>query len=320
MLKKTSGAVKWAKRILKENAYGEDTQAVADLMEQQMQTWASENGLELDADLNIKQPETPPEIEVDAKTNLELDPNSEEIFKDNPQVTITFKADVDGKELDINKFTDQEGTIHYTTNINDIEVELDEVKNEDGTITYEPNYEKTLDNLDVEATVNYLIGEQEEPEVKQAFVDYIKNHQDDPDFRTALMDYIKAGQDDPDAKSALLDYIRNDQESPIDQAADVYYNKSGQEAPSDQTAGVWYKIKGVIGKVADFFTGGSGLEGTAHLDGTTKGLSPIPQLSGRALAMGTLQDESILNPNWRTKTMCRTENRSICPNRYERQS
>lgn len=40
-------------RILKENAYGEDTQAVADLMEQQMQTWASENGLELDADLNI---------------------------------------------------------------------------------------------------------------------------------------------------------------------------------------------------------------------------------------------------------------------------
>ena len=40
-------------RILKENAYGDDTQAVADLMEQQMQTWASENGLELDADLNI---------------------------------------------------------------------------------------------------------------------------------------------------------------------------------------------------------------------------------------------------------------------------
>lgn len=288
-------------KILNDNTYGADTQTVADLMEKQIQQIAGENGLELDADLNIKQPEETPEIEVDAKPNLEIDPNAEGTFDDNPQVTVTFKAKIDGEELDVNKFTDQEGEIHYTTNINDIEVELDAVENKDGTITYEPNYEKTLDNLDVEATVDYLIGDQEEPEVKQAFVDYIKNHQDDPDFRTAFVDYLKAGQDDPDAKKALLDYIRDDQESPIDQTADVYYNKSGQQAPSDQTAGVWYKIKGVIGKVADFITGGSGLEGTAHIDGTVGGLYPIPQLSGRALAMGTLQDDSVLNPKWRTK-------------------
>lgn len=288
-------------KILNDNTYGADTQTVADLMEKQIQQIAGENGLELDADLNIKQPEETPEIEVDAKPNLEIEPNAEGTFDDNPQVTVTFKAKIDGEELDVNKFTDQEGEIHYTTNINDIEVELDAVENKDGTITYEPNYEKTLDNLDVEATVDYLIGDQEEPEVKQAFVDYIKNHQDDPDFRTAFVDYLKAGQDDPDAKKALLDYIRDDQESPIDQTADVYYNKSGQQAPSDQTAGVWYKIKGVIGKVADFITGGSGLEGTAHIDGTVGGLYPIPQLSGRALAMGTLQDDSVLNPKWRTK-------------------
>lgn len=227
--------------------------------------------------------------------------NDSETFEKNPQVTVTFKAEIDGEEFEINKFTDQEGVIHYTTNINDVAVELDAVENADGTITYEPNYDKTIDNLDVEATVDYLIGEQEEPEVKQAFVDYIKNHQDDPEFRTAFVDYLKAGQDDPDAKTALLDYIKNDQERPIDQAANVYYNKSGQDAPSDQTAGVWYKIKGVIGKVADFITGGSGLTGTAHIDGTVNGLYPIPKLSGRALAMGSLQDESWLNPNWRTK-------------------
>lgn len=49
-------------------------------------------------------------------------------------------------------------------------------------------------------------------------------------------------------------------------------------------------------------TGGgkSKLSGTAHLNGTMNGLYPIPQLSGRALAMGTLQDESWLKPNWRT--------------------
>ena len=289
-------------KILNDNTYGADTQTVADLMEKQIQQIAGENGLELDANLNIKEPEEPPEIEVDAKPNLEIDPNAEGTFDDNPQVTVTFKAEIDGEEFDINKFTDQEGEIHYTTNVNDIEVELDAVEHQDGTITYEPNYEKTLDNLDVEATVDYLIGEQEDPEVKQAFVDYIKNHQDDPDFRTAFVDYLKAGQDDPDAKSALLDYILRDQENPIDgKVADMYYNSTGQDAPEDKTAGVWYTIKGVIGNVADFLTGGSGLSGTAHIDGTVGGLYPIPQLSGRALAMGTLQDDSVLNPKWRTK-------------------
>lgn len=45
--------------------------------------------------------------------------------------------------------------------------------------------------------------------------------------------------------------------------------------------------------------GGSQLAGTAHVNGTA-GLYPIPKLSGRALAMGTLQDHSWLNPNWKT--------------------
>mgnify|MGYP002793991619 FL=1 len=47
--------------------------------------------------------------------------------------------------------------------------------------------------------------------------------------------------------------------------------------------------------------GGTQLVGTAHMNGTLGGLYPIPKLSGRALAMGTLQDDSWLNPNWRTK-------------------
>ena len=50
--------------------------------------------------------------------------------------------------------------------------------------------------------------------------------------------------------------------------------------------------------------GDSELSGTAHARGTAQNAEfkfEIPQLSGRALAMGTLQDESWLNPNWRTK-------------------
>ena len=53
--------------------------------------------------------------------------------------------------------------------------------------------------------------------------------------------------------------------------------------------------------IASVNGGGSKLNGTAHVDGTVKGLYPIPKLSGRALVMGTLEDESWLKPQWKTK-------------------
>jgi len=86
------------------------------------------------------------------------------------------------------------------------------------------------------------------------------------------------------------------------------------------------KVKNALGSVsaATNFSKNGGvtkLNGTAHKDGTAKdkittttlpfskkgvsqktgGLHPIPQLSSRALAMGTLEDETWLNPNWKTK-------------------
>lgn len=47
--------------------------------------------------------------------------------------------------------------------------------------------------------------------------------------------------------------------------------------------------------------GGAGLNGTAHLNGSFGGLYPIPTLSGRALAMGTLDDDTWLKSQWKTK-------------------
>ena len=46
--------------------------------------------------------------------------------------------------------------------------------------------------------------------------------------------------------------------------------------------------------------GGHNLYGTAHLGGTLGGMYPIPKLSSRALAMGTLQDTSFLRDSWKT--------------------
>lgn len=57
-------------------------------------------------------------------------------------------------------------------------------------------------------------------------------------------------------------------------------------------------VKYVASKI---FGGGDGeLTGTAHANGTA-GLYPIPKLSGRALAMGTLEDSHLLKSSWKTQ-------------------
>lgn len=68
---------------------------------------------------------------------------------------------------------------------------------------------------------------------------------------------------------------------------------------------VTYTIQ-TIGK-PPAYRGTANPSGSAFAQGSTRtanrvgGLYPIPHLSARALAMGTLQDETWLNPNWRTK-------------------
>ena len=82
------------------------------------------------------------------------------------------------------------------------------------------------------------------------------------------------------------------------------------------------KVKNALGSISAAASFGKGkLNGTAHKEGTikdksttstlplskknvsrkTEGLYPIPKLSSRALAMGTLEDDSWLKDKWRTK-------------------
>lgn len=95
---------------------------------------------------------------------------------------------------------------------------------------------------------------------------------------------------------------------------------------SDTVSNAVNKVKNALGSVnasANFGKKGgvTKLNGTAHKEGTAKdkittttlplsqkevsektgGLHPIPKLSRRALAHGTLDDETWLNPNWKTK-------------------
>lgn len=121
-------------KILKDNTYGEDTQTVADLLEQQMQQIAGENGLELDAELNIKQPETPPTIEVD--TIVSKDSLDMQLSKLSSGETLKFAAEVDGDFANLEALMNQDGTVTFKANINGVEKQVALVQNEDGTITF----------------------------------------------------------------------------------------------------------------------------------------------------------------------------------------
>lgn len=56
-------------KILKDNTYGDDTKEVVAMMDSQIKQWASENGIELDAELNIvNKEETKKEIEEDLES------------------------------------------------------------------------------------------------------------------------------------------------------------------------------------------------------------------------------------------------------------
>ena len=137
-------------KILKDNTYGEDTQTVADLLEKQMQQIAGENGLELDANLNIKQPDSPPEIEVDTIVNK--DSLDMQLSKLSDGETLKFAAEVDGDFANLEALMNQDGTVTFTANIDGVEKQVALVQNEDGTITF------TADTSEVDAETSKTDG------------------------------------------------------------------------------------------------------------------------------------------------------------------
>lgn len=142
----------------------------------------------------------------------------------------------------------------------------------------------------------------------EAKVNYKKGSQDPPDDKKAKVNYKKGSQAKPSPKNAKVNYKKGSQTKPSPKNAKVNYKKGSQAKPtSPKTATVNYKLgtvakpPAVTVKVNYDTSGAPKVLGTAHVKGSTGGLYPIPQLSRRALASGTLSDSSWLKDRWRTK-------------------
>ena len=114
--------------------YGDNTQLVADKLEEEIRSIAGEYGIELDADLNIKQPETPPTITVDPIFNkADLDSQLANLASGQK---IKFGAELDGTFSDITALMNENGTVTFSANIDGVEQQIALVKDENGTITF----------------------------------------------------------------------------------------------------------------------------------------------------------------------------------------
>lgn len=148
-------------RILRENAYGESTDKVASLMEDQIRQLAQENGIELDAELKVKNKEEvlediknlSPEIEV--KTFNSTEEMNTALNNLQANQTIKYNADVSNVESVVKAVKDENGKVTYTAEIDGVEKALKPVVTADGTITYkvdddlESVMEKAIHGLDL---------------------------------------------------------------------------------------------------------------------------------------------------------------------------
>ncbi len=121
-------------KILSENTYGEDTKAVADQMEEQIRQWASENHLELDADLNVVNKEDtenelnsePIKVDVQASNLEDIMQNAEaSLSKVQELVGQYTTVDLDLETTDLKSIDDQILAVKWA---------LQGLADEDGTI------------------------------------------------------------------------------------------------------------------------------------------------------------------------------------------
>ena len=114
--------------------YGDNTELVSEKLEEQIRSIAGEYGIELDADLNIKQPDTVPTITVDSIFNkADLDSQLANLASGQK---IKFGAELDGTFSDITALMNENGTVTFSANIDGVEQQVALVKDENGTITF----------------------------------------------------------------------------------------------------------------------------------------------------------------------------------------
>jgi len=213
-------------------------------------------------------PEITPEANVDEINSALADTFGEK--------TIVFKASVDGVEQAVRAHQNEDGTITYTANVDGVQTEVQQVQNEDGTITYTASVENEPkgEDLKKKGTVEYeaKVNDSGVTKDKSAKVSFTKD--------SSAADNYKPG--DKQAKVIFTkDSSAPDNYHPSDKIATVNYHAN--------TSGLPTSLPSITRYVNYVKTGGGGVDGTAHANGTASSRGTARK--GVAFARG----------NWGTK-------------------
>lgn len=204
--------------------------------------------------------------------------------------TIEFTADVSGVQQKVQAVKEEDGTIRYVANVNGVEQEVTPQLNKDGTVHFKPDT-SSVESTDVNVKGTATITSVDSSEVSVPPVTIPSVVQ--PPV-PVLLNYALGDQAPPKDETALANYKLGDSPKTVPDASGTA-NFSLGSYPTSLPA-----ITQTVYR--DYVDRGKGkISGTAKVDGTIGGLHPIPKLSSRALAMGTLQDTSWLKSSWRTK-------------------
>lgn len=216
-------------------------------------------------DVNQKAEQSNPKVNVDADTSKAEDKINGIVSDDGKTIFMNVDASTDEIQQQLNTLKEGQ-TLYFTANVDNVSAGVAAVREQDGTISYigvdngVQVYLQQVKNAD--GTISYTVGDvpQVVPDAKQVVIR-------EPDNSGISSNPFSVGQS-------------------VVRTAD--------------NSGVSSNLPTIFQKVVRFFTGKGDLYGTAHIDGTVDNVSPIPKLSARALAMGTLQDDSFLKSSWRT--------------------
>lgn len=206
--------------------------------------------------------------EINAESNVKDIEEAWEDFFSRPQ-RLTVDGELDKSYIESQLAGLEEGSvIEFKAEVNGAEETIEAIKNEDGTITYQAQIGDAVQTL-------------------KPVIDPITN----------TITYVAVDKTGAEAKSAEENVNKVENSTVTISAID----KTSAGVKSANTS-----LNGIDGKTVHTYIkvhtdNISVLSGTAHKSGTLGGLYPIPKLGGRALAMGTLRDDSWLKSHWKTK-------------------
>ena len=252
------------------------------------------------------------DVSIKAKVNADTKKAEKQLKSLEKGGTITYTANVDDVEQEVEAHKDENGIIHYTVETEDGETvnasKITTTNNKGKEKIYysteidSTNVEEKIDELNNGSTIQFtanLDGVDQQIEAYKdeegtiTYTEILTGEQVELD-KYGNVTYLKAGQEEPEDKNAKVDYELGKQENPVMKSALVNYKIGSQEDPKTKQAKIKY-VKEVTEK-----TTGSGKSSAPQLKGDGTFYRGTAHFKGSAFSNGNIPSDAFTSSKYRT--------------------